>query len=86
MDKDGIVLLFVFSGLCNGIIKGGASQDNIKPFASESLYTFDFKFWSDGRHEDGSLDFEGVTAVSDTLSVVSGTGSDNTSFFLLLSK
>ena len=86
MDKDGIVLFLVFSGLCDGIVKGGTSQDNIEPFASESLYTFDFKLWSDGRHKDGSLDFEGMAAIGDTLGVVSGTGSDDTSFFLLLSK
>lgn len=86
VNKNCVVLFFILSGLCDSIIESGSGQDDFEPLSSEPLHTFDFEFWSDGRHKNGTLDVEFMATVSNTLSMVAGTCSDNTSFFLLLSQ
>jgi hypothetical protein len=86
MNKNCVVLFFILSGLCDSIIESSSCEDDFEPLSSEPLYTFNFEFWSDGRHENGTLDLESMAAVGDTLSMVTSTCGDDTSFFLLLSK
>lgn len=86
MKKNCIVFLLEFSCLSHCIVKSCSSQNDIKPFASESLNAFNFKFGSDWRHKDCSFDFEGFTAVGNALSMVSSTCSDDSSFFFLFSE
>ena len=86
MNENSVVFFFIFSRFCDSIIKCSSCQNDFKPLSSESLYTFNLKFGSDGWHENGTLDLESMTTVSDTLSMITRTGSNNTSAFFLFCK
>jgi hypothetical protein len=86
MNEDSIALFLNLSGLSNSIIKSCTSQNDLKPFTSKPLHTFDFQFRSNRRHNNGTLDLKSFATVGNTLSMVSSTGCNNTSLLFLLGK
>jgi hypothetical protein len=73
VDEDCICFLSEIVGSRNSIIKGNPNQAKIQPLASMVSYAVYFQFGSNLWHENGALNFEFVTAVSNTLSVITCT-------------
>lgn len=70
----------------NSIIKGNPNQTKIQPLASVVPYAVYFQFGSNLWHEDGALNFEFVTAVSNALSVITRTCCHYSSCLLFFSQ
>lgn len=73
MNKNCIVLLFKFSCFSNCIVESISCENDFEPLSSKSLDTLNLEFWCSCRHDYCSFNFESLTAVSYTLSMVAGT-------------
>lgn len=84
MNKNSVGFFSEIIGRWDSIIEGDSNQPQVQPLASVISHTVDLKLGSNLWHENGSLDFEFVTAVGDPLGVVACAGCHHSPGFLFL--